>query len=97
MKDMSHKSQPWSFTSAEYITAVVFIISTVVLVLLWLTNTFRTKEEAKENRAYLERRIDSVEAQNTRIIESLIGISKDVSWIKGKLEQMDAKDRERER
>lgn len=68
----------WKLTLAETLAFGV----TVAVMVVWLSTNYQSKEDASK----LEGRIERVELEMSQMREGISNISKDVSYIRGRLE-----------
>jgi hypothetical protein len=81
----------WRFSLAETAAFGFSLTSMSVAITLWTVGTFQSKEDAKEIKAQLEIRIQSIEQQTKELRNSVDGVAKDVSYIRGRLEPKNEK------
>ena len=80
------KLSGWRFSLVETAGFAFSLASVAVAITLWTVSTFQSKDEAKEIKAQLESRIVSIEAETRALRDSMNGVAKDVSYIRGRLE-----------
>lgn len=68
----------WRLSLAETLSFGV----TIAVLVYFITDKFQSKEDAMK----LERRVEKVEAEISQVKEGINAISKDVSYIRGRLE-----------
>lgn len=84
----------WRFSVTETIGFGVGLATISVAITLWSISTFQTKEAAASEKAAIEVRLTSAEAQIGAVDSKVDGmrssiesVAKDVSYIRGRLEQ----------
>lgn len=77
---MDHKGPllQWRLSLAETLSFGM----TVAMLVYFITEKFQSKEDATK----LERRVEKVETEISQVKEGITAISKDVSYIRGRLE-----------
>jgi hypothetical protein len=74
------------FSAYEVIAAMVSLATMAVGITLWSISTFQTKEEYRERQLVVERRLDILESQMRAMNDTISGVARDVSYIRGKIE-----------
>jgi hypothetical protein len=74
------------FNIYELIAAMISLATLAVGITLWTTQTFLSKEEYKEHKISVERRLDFLESEIRSMNHVITSVAKDVSYIRGKLE-----------
>lgn len=85
------------FGLPEIITVIVFTASVTVTIVLWISNTFESKSDADKREISVRQmvqaiqqssdaRLVSVENRLQGVENNLASISKDISYIRGRLE-----------
>lgn len=83
---MEHKGPllQWRLSLAETLSFGI----TVAVLVFFITEKFQSKEDATK----LERRVEKVEAEISQVKDGISLISKDVSYIRGKIENINFKE-----
>lgn len=65
---------------------MVSLATMAVGITLWATSTFQTKDDYREHKTTVERRLDLLEGEMRSMNHVITGVAKDVSYIRGKIE-----------
>ena len=86
MDGKASKVDGWRFNIIETVGFGFSLASVAVAITLWSMSNFQSRAEAEEAKRVTEAKISNLEAQMSQIRSNMDTISRDVSYIRGRLE-----------
>jgi len=78
--------QTFRFSAYEAVAGIVSVVTMTVGITLWSLATFQTKEASIDQKISVDRRLDQMENEVSKLNSTILGVAIDVSYIRGRME-----------